>query len=157
MTETVPSLSKRSRVLLADEDRLGRAMLKQAINQQPDLEVVGEAHDGYEALELCRRLRPEVVLIEARIPKIDGIEATRRIKRELPETPVLVMNTLVEPDQLLEALKAGAAGYVLKRSGAQQIQDAVRGALIGERPLDKETTMELLRRLVDEASNGSSH
>lgn len=143
----------RSRVVLADDHPLARDMLKQVICQEPDLEVVGEAQDGQEALELCRRLRPEVIVMEARMPKMDGIEATRLIKREFPGIPVLVVNTLGTPDQLLEALEAGAAGYVLKRSGPQQIRDAVRGALIGEYPLDEEMTMQLLRRLADEASN----
>ena len=157
MSEAVASSSGRSRVVVADDHPLARDMLKQVICQEPDLEVIGEAQDGYEALELCRRLRPDTVLIEARMPKMGGIEATQRIKQELPWIPILVMNTFRDPDQLLEALEAGAAGYVLKSSGPQQIRNAVRGALIGERPLDEETTMELLRRLVDEASNGSSH
>jgi DNA-binding NarL/FixJ family response regulator len=157
VSEAVASSSGRSRVVVADDHPLARDMLKQVICQEPDLEVIGEAQDGYEALELCRRLRPDAVLIEARMPKMGGIEATQQIKRELPRIPVLVMNTFRDPDQLLEALEAGAAGYVLKSSGPQQIRNAVRGALIGERPLDEETTMELLRRLVDEASNGSSH
>ena len=153
--EAMPSSPKRSRVVVADH-ALARGGLKQVLDQHPDLEVVGEAQDGHEALELCRRLRPEVVLIEARMPKMDGIEATRRIKRELPTILVLVMNTLADPDQLLEALKAGAAGYVLKRSGPQQIRDAVRGALIGEYPLDEELTRQLLRRLANKAPNESS-
>ena len=131
-------------------------MLKQVICQEPGLEVIGEAQDGYEALELCRRLLPDAVLIEARMPKMGGIEATQRIKRELPRIPVLVMNTFRDPDLLLEALKAGATGYVLKRSGPQQISDVVRGVLMGECPLDEDITMELLRRLVDELPNGSS-
>ena len=143
-------------MVLADGHPSDRGRLKQALDQHPDLEVVGEAQDGHEALELCRRLRPEVVLIGARMPKMDGIEATRRIKVEFPSISVLVMSTLAAPDQLLEALKAGAAGYVLKRSGSQQIRDAVRGALLGEYPLDEELTMRLLRRLADKAPNGSS-
>ncbi len=140
-------------MVIADDDPHARGRLKQAIRQEPDLEVVGEAQDGYEALELCRRLRPEVVLIEARISKIDGIEATRRINREIPGILVLVMNTLGDPDQLLEALKAGAVGYVLKRPGFQQIRDAVRGALMGECPLDEDVTTQLLGRLVDKSPN----
>ena len=154
--EHVPSAPGHWRVVIADDQPLARIRLKKVLGQHPDLEVVGEAQDGQEALELCRRLRPEVILIEARLPKMDGIEATRRIKRELPGTPVLVMNTLGDPDHLLEALEAGASGYVLNRSGPQQIRDAVREALIGEYPLDEETTMELLRRLADEVPNGSS-
>jgi DNA-binding NarL/FixJ family response regulator len=129
-------------------------MLKEVLGQQPDLEVVGVAQDGQGALELCRRLRPELVLIEARMANMDGIEATRRIKREFPWIPVVVMSTLGHPpDQLLEALKAGAAGYVLKSAGVQCMRDAVRGALMGETPLDEDITMELLRRMGDEASN----
>jgi two-component system, NarL family, response regulator DegU len=154
--EHVASAFGRSRMVIADDHSLARGKLKQVFGQQPDFEVVGEAQDGQGALDLCRRLRPELVLIEARMPKMDGIEATRRIKREFPGIPVLVMNTFGDPDQLLEALEAGAAGYVLKRSGPPQIRDAVRGALIGEYPLDEEMTMRLLRRLADEAPNESS-
>jgi DNA-binding NarL/FixJ family response regulator len=155
--EPVASAPRRSRVVVADNHPLARGRLKQVIGQQADLEVVGEAQDGQGALDLCRRLRPEVVLMEARMPKMDGIEATRRIKVEFPSVSVLVMSTLGGPDQLLEALKAGAAGYVLKRSEPHQIRDTVRGVLIGEYPLDEEITKELLSRLVDEAPNGSSY
>jgi DNA-binding NarL/FixJ family response regulator len=141
------------RVVIADDHPLARGRLKEVLGQHPDLVVVGEAQDGQGALELCRRLRPDVVLINVLMPEMGGIEATRLIKREFPAISMVVMCTLGDPDHLLEALKAGAAGYVLKGSGPQQISDAVRGALIGERPLDEETTMELLRRLVDEAPN----
>jgi DNA-binding NarL/FixJ family response regulator len=152
-TETGPSPLGRWRVVVADHHARARVTLKQVLSQQPDLQVVGEAQDGYEALELCRRLQPDLVLMEARLPKIDGIEATRRIKREFPGIPVLVMNTLGAPDQLLEALKERAAGYVLKTSGPQRISDAVHGALMGENPLDENLVMQLLRRMIDEMSN----
>jgi DNA-binding NarL/FixJ family response regulator len=152
-TEAGASTSGRSRVVVAADHSFASGVLKELLCQQPDLEVVGEAHDGQGALELCRRLLPEVVLIEARTPKIDGIEATRRIKVEFPRIPVLVMDTLGNPNHLLEAIEAGAAGYVLKSSGLQCVRDAVRGVLMGENPLDEETTMELLRRMADEASN----
>ena len=155
-TKIGASTSGRLRVVVADDHSLDGGRLKEMLGQQPDMEVVGEARDGQGALELCRQLLPEVVLIEARISNMNGIEATRRIKREFPSIPVLVVNTLGDPDQLLEAIEAGAAGYVLKSFGPQAIGDAVRGALMGEKPLDKELTMELLRRLVDEAPNGSS-
>ena len=152
-TEAGASTSVRSRVIVAADHSLASGVLKEVICQQPDLKVVGEAHDGYEVLELCRRLLPEVVLIEARIPNMNGIEVTRRIKREFPWIPVLVMDTLGTPNRLLEAIEAGAAGYVLKSSGLQCVRDAVRGVLMGENPLDEGTTVELLRRLADEASN----
>ena len=145
------------RVVIADDQPLARARLKEVLGQQPDLELVGEAQDGQGALELCRRLGPDVVLIDVPMPELDGLEATRLIKREVPAVSVVVMCTRGNPDHLLEALKAGASGYVLKRSGPQQISDAVRGALIGECPLDKDMTMQLLRRLVDESPSGRSH
>src|SRR3712207_4315063 len=105
--EALPSLSERSRVLIADEDHLGRDMLKRAINRQPDLEVVGEAHDVLGTLSLCRRLLPDIALIEASLPETGGIEATRRIKGEFPGLPVVVVNTVGDPNHLLEALEAG--------------------------------------------------
>jgi DNA-binding NarL/FixJ family response regulator len=152
-TEARASTSGRARMVVAADHSLASGVLKELLGQQQDLEVVGEAHDGCDVLELCRRLLPEVVLIEAPTPKIDGIEATRRIKREFPWIPVLVVDSLGDPDRLLEAIEAGAAGYVLKSSGPRAIGDAVRGALMGENPLDGETTMRLLRRLADETSN----
>jgi DNA-binding NarL/FixJ family response regulator len=144
-------------VVIAEDHPLARGRLKEVLGQHPDLEVVGEANDGQGALQMCRRLRPDVVLIDVLMPEMDGIEATRLIKREVPAISVVVMCTFGDPDHLLEALKAGAAGYVLKRSGPQQIGDAVRGALMGECPLDEDITMQLLRRLVEEAPNGSGH
>ena len=144
------------RVIIADDQPLARGRLKEVLGQEPDLEVVGEANDGQGALEVCRRIGPDAVLINVLMPEMDGIEATRLIKREFPAIFVVVMCTLGDPDHLLEALKAGASGYVLKRSGYQQIRDAVRGALLGEYPLDEELTRQLLRRLADEAPNESS-
>ena len=145
------------RVVIADEHPLDRGRLKEVLDQQPDLEVVGEANDGQGALELCRRIGPDVILVSMLMPEMYGVEATRLIKQEAPAISVVIMCTFGDPDLLLEALKAGASGYVLKRSGPQQISDVVRGVLMGECPLDEDITMELLRRLVDELPNGSSH
>ena len=155
--EHVGSAPGHWQVLIADNYPLARGRIKEVLDQHPDLEVVGEAKDGQGALELCRRLGPDMVLIDVLMPEMDGIEATRLIKREFPAISVVVMCAWGEPNHLLEALKAGAAGYIVKRSGTQQISDAVRGALIGEQPLDEEITTELLRRLVDETPNGSSN
>ncbi len=149
-TESVASSFRRSRVVLADDNPLTRDMLRQAISQHPDLEVVGETQDGQLALDLCRRLRPDVLLVEARMPQMDGIEATRLIKREFPGIGVLVLTGLENPDYLVEALKAGAAGYLLKRcSSPQRIAEAVRTVMRGEYALDQEMTMRLLRRQAD--------
>jgi len=125
------------------------------MGRQPDLEVVGEADDGREALELCRRLRPELVLMDVQMPRMDGLAATRAIKRECSDTAVLIVTTFEDPDYLFEAIKGGAAGYVLKTAAPQEIIDAVRGVLSGESPLSRELSALLLRRLVAERQEGS--
>jgi DNA-binding NarL/FixJ family response regulator len=92
--------------------------------------------------------------MDVRMPKMDGFEATREIKRELPSTIVLVLTAFEEPDYLLEALKAGASGYVLKHMDPQQIVGAIRRVLEGECPLNQEVAMQLLRRLIEEKQQG---
>ena len=119
---------------------------------QPDLEVVAEAADGAQALELCRRFRPGLVLMDVRMPQVDGLAATRAIKGEFPRTVVVVLTALEEPNHLSEALKAGAGGYILKFASPQEIIDAVRKVLAGEASLDQEVATQLLLQLMDEAS-----
>jgi DNA-binding NarL/FixJ family response regulator len=136
-----------SRIVVADDHPLFRFALGRVLDAQPDLEVVGEAGDGREAVELCRSLRPELVLMDVRMPKMDGLEATRQIKREFPRTIMLVLTALEEPNHLSGALKAGAAGYVLKSAPVAQIIGAVRKVLAGESPLDQEVAARLLMRL----------
>ena len=120
------------------------------LRERPDLVVVGEAANGWEAVKLCRRLRPDLVLMDLSMPEMDGFEATREIKREFPSTIVLVLTALEEPDYLLEALKAGASGYVLKHMSSQQIVGALRRVLEGECALNQEVAMQLLMRLIEE-------
>jgi len=139
-----------SRIVVADCHRLFRSALRRLLDLQPDLEVVGEAADGQEAVELCRRLRPQLMLMDWRMPRMDGLEAARQIKVELPRTIVLVLTAFEEPSHLSDALKAGAAGYVLKSAPIAGIIDAVRKALAGESPLDGEVAARLLLRLVEE-------
>lgn len=120
------------------------------ISGEPDLEVVGEAADGHEALELCRRLRPDLVLMDVRMPGMDGLAATRKIKSEMPAIGVLVVTTYDHPDYLFEAIDAGAAGYVLKDAPRRRLLDAVRRMLSGESPLNQELAMQLIRRVASE-------
>ncbi len=96
--------------------------------------MVGEATDGQEALELCRRLQPDLVLMDLRMPRMDGIAATRAIKGEFTDTIVVLLTALEAPHYLAQALKAGAAGYVLKYASPKQIADSIRRALDGDCP-----------------------
>ncbi len=146
-TRTTPA-----RVLIADDHELVRDGFRRMLGYEEDLEVVGEARDGREAVELCRRLNPDLVLMDVRMPKMDGLEATRTIKAEQPSVSVLVITTYDNPDYLLEAIKAGAAGYVLKDAPNRQLTNAMRRALDGESPLNQELASQLIQRLADEAT-----
>jgi DNA-binding NarL/FixJ family response regulator len=143
-------ISRPSTLVIVDDHPLFRAAIRQMLGQWPDLEVVGEASDGCESVELCRSLHPEVVLMDLSMPNMDGFEATREIKLESPSTIVLALTAFEEPEYLLKALKAGASGYVVKHMGSQQIVGAIRRVLDGDSPLNQEVAMQLLIRLIGE-------
>src|SRR5687768_10200807 len=103
-----------ARLIVADDHALIRTGTRTMLESEPDLEVVGEADNGQKTVELCERLRPDLVLMDMWMPEMDGLEATRRIKDSCPATAVLVMTAFPSPDNLMEAVRAGAAGYVLK-------------------------------------------
>ena len=139
-----------ARVLIADDHDLVREGLRAVLAGEEDLEVVGEATDGQEALKMCRALKPELVLMDVRMPKSDGLEATRAIKEEMPQVSVVMVTMHENPDYLLEAIRAGAAGYILKDAEGERLVGAVRRTLNGESPLDEELAMQLLRSLARE-------
>jgi DNA-binding NarL/FixJ family response regulator len=99
---------------------------------EPDLRIIDEAKDGQETIELTRLQRPDLVLMDVRMPKVNGFEATRIIKEELPTTKVLIVSAYEDPLLVSEAVRAGADGYVLKLSPMQELVDAIRGVLGGE-------------------------
>ena len=126
-----------ARILIADDHVFIREGIQAMLESEPDLEVIGEATNGREALELCRNLCPALVLMDVRMPVMDGLEATRRIKRECAETIVLMVTTYESSDYLFEAIKAGAAGYILKNVTKPRLSDAIRRTLCGESPLNQ--------------------
>ena len=117
------------------------------LHGEPGLEVVAKAADGQEALELCRRLVPDLVLMDVRMPRMDGLAATRAIKEEFPKTSVVMVTMQEDPDYLFEAVIAGAAGYVLKGATPEQLTDAVRQVLDGEFLFNQKLTIDLLRSM----------
>lgn len=139
-----------ARLLIADDHPLAREGLRAMLAGEPDLEVIGEATDGEEALELCCLLSPDLVLMDVQMPRMDGLEASRAIKSECPATSILVITTHESQDYLLEAIKSGAAGYILKEATKAQLVDAVRKVLSGESPLNSELAIRLLRRLTEQ-------
>jgi DNA-binding NarL/FixJ family response regulator len=140
-----------TRLIIVDDHKLARASLQNMLADEPDIEVVGEAANGREALSLCSRLEPNLVLMDVRMPEMDGLAATREIKRRYPQISVVMLTMHENPDYLFEALKAGAAGYVLKDAPQEAVVEAVRQVREGESPLDTELAARLLRRLAAES------
>ncbi|MES4907357.1 MULTISPECIES: response regulator transcription factor [unclassified Streptomyces] len=115
------------RIVLADDERMVRTALRAILAGEPDLEVVGEAGTGAEAVPLVHQLRPDIVLMDVRMPEIDGIRATERILATMPEPPrVIVVTTFENDSHVYDALRAGASGFLLKRARADELVQAVR-------------------------------
>ena len=134
------------RVIVADDQTLVRAGFRAILEVQDDLEVVGEAEDGEEAVALARRLRPDVVLMDIRMPNIDGIEATRRLTRDGDAPRILILTTFDLDEYVYEAMKAGASGFLLKDAPRDQLVGAVRTVAAGDALL----APALVRRLIED-------
>jgi len=124
------------RVVVADDQRVVREGLVTSLSVVPGVEVVGAAADGEQAMALVGRHRPQVVLMDLRMPRIDGVEATRRILAAYPATAVVVLTTYADDDSILAALRAGALGYLTKDAGREQIARALHAAAEGQAILD---------------------
>ena len=144
-----------ARIVIADDHGLVRQGFRGMLAREEGLEVVGEAQDGLEAVEVCSRLQPDLVLMDVRMPKMDGLSATREIKQRHPKMIVLMVSMHENPDYLLEAVKAGAAGYVLKGSPNSQIMSSIRRVLEGEFPLNQELAMHVIHHLIGGAQGAS--
>ena len=149
-----PENTPPARLLIAEDHALVREGLRAMLESEADLEVAGEAENGREALEACRSLNPDLVLMDVRMPEMDGLEATRAIKAAQPRISVLMVTTHREPDYPMEAVRAGAASYVLKESTKRELLSAVRKVLRGESPLDQDLAMQILRRVAEKDAPG---
>jgi DNA-binding NarL/FixJ family response regulator len=141
----------KEKVLVVDDHAFMRVAINAILTRDSSLEVVGEARDGQEAIKRCRELRPDLVLMDVSMPKVDGLEATRYIKAHAPETSVLILTAHADHGLLMDAVRAGAAGYVLKGEHPDNVLNAVRAVLDGETPLDQGLAMKLLRSIGEEA------
>ncbi|MFE5401451.1 response regulator [Streptomyces sp. NPDC056580] len=148
---TEPGEKKPARVVVADDQTVVREGIVMLLGLLPGLEVVGSAGDGEEAVRLVAELAPDVVLMDLRMPRCDGVEATRRIRSEYPGTQVVVLTTFGDDDSLFPALHAGARGYLTKDAGGDEIVRAVESVLSGEAGLSPSVQRRLLERLSEPA------
>ena len=132
------------RVLVVDDHQLVRAGLRVLLQTAEDLDVVGEAADGEQALVLARELQPDVVLMDLSMPVLDGVAATRRLAAEQPATRVVVLTSFAETERVQQALAAGAVGYLLKDCDPHELMSGVRAAAQGFAPIDPRVTRALL-------------
>lgn len=133
------------RILIADDHSVVRQGLRMFLGLDPELEVVGEAADGAEALRLARQLRPDVVLMDLLMPVMDGIEATAAIRHELPDTEVLALTSVLEDASVVGAVRAGAIGYLLKDTQADALCQAIKSAAAGQVQLTPKAAARLMQ------------
>jgi two-component system, NarL family, response regulator LiaR len=138
------------RVLIADDHAVVREGLRSFFELQDEMEVVGEAADGVEAVELATRLQPDVVLMDIVMPNLDGVEAMRQLRRRVPAARAIVLTSFLDDEQVLPAIRAGAAGYLLKNVDPQELARAVRAAHAGEAFIDPTVAAMLVDTLADE-------
>jgi DNA-binding NarL/FixJ family response regulator len=138
------------RVLIADDDDLMRAGLVELLTADPDIEIVGQAATGREAIEQTRRLTPNVVLMDVRMPDLDGIGATRELSQAAPESKVLILTTFEQDEYIFGALRAGAAGFLLKRTRPEDLIAAVRTVAAGDSLLSPSVTRRVIARMAQQ-------
>jgi DNA-binding NarL/FixJ family response regulator len=135
---------KKIRVVIADDQAMMRAGFRMILQAQPDIEVVGEAGDGVEAIEVAQRTSPDVVLMDIRMPRLDGVEATRRLAGQ----KVVILTTFGLDEYIVDTLRAGASGFLLKDAPPEELVRAVRAVAAGDALLSPSVTRQLLERLV---------
>ncbi|GIH03621.1 DNA-binding response regulator [Rhizocola hellebori] len=139
-----------TRVLIADDDHLMRAGLAELLSYDRGIEILGQAGTGREAVELARALNPEVILMDVRMPDLDGISATRLLAQTLPEVKVLVLTTFEQDDYIFGALRAGASGFLLKRTRPEELIAAVHTIATGDCLLSPSVTRRVIARMAQQ-------
>jgi DNA-binding NarL/FixJ family response regulator len=151
-----PKEMKRIRVLLVDDQTLVRQGIRLLLEIEPDIQVVGQAANGREAIQQAEALHPEVVLMDVRMPEMDGVAATRELSVRFPEIGVIILTTFEDNEIVFEGLKAGARGYLLKDISSEEMAEAVRRVAAGEALIQPSITRKVLAefsRLAEEAEN----
>lgn len=135
------------RILIADDHSVVRQGLRMFLGSDPELEIVGEARDGAEALMLSHQLHPDVVLMDLVMPVMDGLQATTAIRRELPDTEVVALTSVLEDASIVDAVRAGAIGYLLKDTEANELRRAIKSAAAGQVQLSPQAAARLLHEV----------
>ena len=135
------------RILIADDHAVVRQGLKMFLTLDPELEVIGEASDGAEALRLARELGPDVILMDLLMPQMDGITATTAVRQELPDTEVIALTSVLEDASVVGAIRAGAIGYLLKDTNADELRRAIKAAAAGQVQLSPQAAARLMREV----------
>src|SRR5919106_3169301 len=149
-TPPLPSPPPMTRVLIVDDDDLMRAGLRELLSNDPSIEIAGEASTGREAVERARRLAPDVVLMDVRMPDLDGIAATRELSRAVPGARVLILTTFEQDDYIFSSLRAGASGFLLKRTRPEELIEAVHTIAAGDSLLSPSVTRRVIDRLAQQ-------
>ncbi|HEY0733332.1 MAG TPA: response regulator transcription factor [Herpetosiphonaceae bacterium] len=135
------------RILIADDHSVVRQGLRMFLGLDQELDVVGEATNGAEAIDLARQLQPDVVLMDLLMPVVDGIAATSTIRREMPDTEVLALTSVLEDEKVIGAIRAGAIGYLLKDTEADELRNAIKAAAAGQVQLSPKAAARLMREV----------
>jgi len=139
-----------TRVLIADDDHLMRAGLVELLTVDPTIEIIGQAATGREAVQEVRRLAPDVVLMDVRMPDLDGIAATRQLSAAAPHAKVLILTTFEQDDYIFDALRAGASGFLLKRTRPEELIAAVHAVAAGDSLLSPSVTRRVIDRMAQQ-------
>ena len=145
---------ERIRVLIADDHPVVRQGLHTFLDLQEDLEVVGEARDGQEAVDLVRQLQPDIVLMDLVMPRLSGIDAIPQVREASPSTKVIVLTSFADDEKVFPAVKAGAAGYLLKDAQPQELAQAIRTVHSGEALLHPSIAAKLMHEYAEDESRG---